>query len=304
MPRTARKKGLSHIHHIMSRSVSEIQLFRESSDKDKFMNILRKYQKANKFLVYSFVLMDTHYHLEICDNGADISKFMKSINQSYAQYYNRKYERHGHVFADRFKSKPIEEDAYAVTASVYIHSNPKDIKEYTNNIQDYPYSSLKTYLVNKSPFSDIININFILERFGKNINTARKTYLELVLRSTSSDIEKEIEFQEKEQCYVAERHLLIRDFKPENVVDFVSKYTKKAFCIHAKYTHKNSELKSVCVFLLRALCGFSLTGICDVIGNTTTSNIWRLYEKGVSLVSTDERYKNIINDFIEYSKTA
>lgn len=256
------------------------------------------------FIIYSFVLMNTHYHLQVNDNGADISKFMKSINQSYAQYYNKKYQRHGHVFADRFKNKPIEDDRYNATTSAYIHNNPKDIKGYDKRVEDYPYSSFRAYLGRPSFFSDIIDTNFILNGFSNNINRARKLYLEAVVKATNSDTKVEVEFENKKPSYAREKHLLVRDFKFENVVDFVSQYTKQNFCLQAKYTHKNSEAKSLCVFLLRAVCDFSLKDICKKIGNITSSGVYRLYEKGFLLVTTNENYKNIINDFVQYSKAA
>lgn len=304
MARTPRRKSSSNIHHIMSRSISEIQLFREASDKDKFLDIVRKYKKIYMFIVYSFVIMDTHYHLQIHDNGADVSKLMKSINQSYAQYYNRKYQRHGHVFADRFKSKPIEKDSYAITTSAYIHNNPKDIKGYDKCVHKYTYSSLKTYLGFRSASSDIVDIDFILQYFSNNVKTARKSYLEFLLKAIDSKIEEEIEFTEKEHHYVKEKHLLIRDFKPENILNFVLKYTDKNFCFHAKYNHKSIEFKSICVLLMRSFCDFSLNDISNIIGNVTNSNIWRLCEKGILLVNTNERYKNIVSDFINYNKSA
>lgn len=304
MSRTSRKKGLSNIHHIMSRSISELKLFVDSKDKDKFLSIVRKYQKLYMFTIYSYVLMDTHYHLQVNDNGADISKFMKSINQSYAQYYNKKYSRHGHLFSDRFKSKPIEDDHYVVTASAYIHNNPKDLPKYKNCIYKYKYSSLKVYAGTPSKYSDIIDIDFILKYFSDNKKTARKSYLEFVCKLTDSEIKDELEFKNNEKFYTPVKHILVRNFKPIDIINFVSDYNKENFCIHAKYNHKNIEFKSICIVLMRSLCDFKFSDISETIGNLTYSNIGRLCEKGISLINTSEKYKNIVNDFINYSKSA
>lgn len=304
MSRTPRKKGLSNIHHIMSRSISELQLFVDFKDKDKFLNIIRKYQKIYMFTIYSYVLMDTHYHLQVNDNGADISKFMKSINQSYAQYYNKKYSRHGHLFSDRFKSKPIEKDSYVVTASAYIHNNPKDIPSYKNCVHKYKYSSLKVYAGIPSKYSDILDIDFILKYFNTNKRLARKSYLDFVCKFTDLKTKEELEFNSSENFYTPMKHILVRNFKPTDIIDFVSHYNKESFCVHAKYNHKNIESKSICVFLMRSLCDFKFSDISKTIGNLTYSNVGRLCEKGISLINTSEKYRNIVNDFINYSRSA
>ena len=62
--------------------------------------------------------MDNHAHLLIDANGADISKVMHGINFSYAMYFNKKYEREGHLFKDRFKSKIVDDDRYLKTVII------------------------------------------------------------------------------------------------------------------------------------------------------------------------------------------
>lgn len=304
MPRLPRKKGLSNIHHIMNRSISEIQLFRDSCDKYKFLNIIKKYQKFYMFNIYSYVLMDTHYHLQIYSNGSDISKFMKSINQSYAHYYNKKYNRHGHVFADRFKSKPIENDSYAIAVSSYIHNNPKDIKGFENCVENYKFSSLHIYMGKHSNYSDIIDTSFILRYFNQKNYKARKSYLSFVSKNPNLNLSDDIEFENIKSYYPKEKYLLVRNFNPEEITSFILKYTNSKFCIHGKYNHKSLELKSISIVLLRYLCDFSLEKISKIVGNVTCSNIWSLCEKGISLINTDDKYRNIIKDFIKYNKPA
>ena len=117
MPRSARVKSFDSVFHIMVRSISDTPLYKCNSDKDKYLQLIKKYQDIHLFKVYSYCIMDTHAHMIIDTVGSDISKVMHSINQCYAQYFNRKYERHGHVFQDRFKSKIIYEDRYLITLS-------------------------------------------------------------------------------------------------------------------------------------------------------------------------------------------
>ena len=56
--------------------------------------------------------MTNHVHILIFDKSEMMNQFMKSINTSYAKYYNKKYGRTGYVFNDRYHSEP--EKAVAV----------------------------------------------------------------------------------------------------------------------------------------------------------------------------------------------
>jgi len=63
---------------------------------------------------------------------------------SYSYYYNKKYERTGHLFQDRFKSEPVNDMNYFVTLFRYIHQNPVKAGIVTD-IDYYPWSSWDEY---------------------------------------------------------------------------------------------------------------------------------------------------------------
>ncbi len=143
MPRIARVKINSAIYHIMVRSISEIQLFKEREDKLKYFSLIRKYQLKYKFKVYAYCLLDNHGHILLDCNGADISRIMHSINFCYAQYFNHKYKRHGHVFQDRFKSKIIDTNEYLSMVSAYIHQNSIDVVKTKERVLKYEFPSME-----------------------------------------------------------------------------------------------------------------------------------------------------------------
>lgn len=301
MPRTARIKNETGIYHIMVKSISDVPLFRNSEDKDKYLQLIKKYQQIFLFKVYAYCLMTTHGHIAIDCCGADISKIMKSINQCYSAYFNKKYNRHGHVFQDRFKSILVGDIKYLLTLSAYIHNNPKDIELYKNKVEKYKYSSLGIYLgIAKDKF-EIVDSNFILGYFSSDKTKGRKVYLDFINKlSTSPEID--VEFKDEGSECRSERRVLIRDYSPEEIINFVSKYTNTYFDIHIKFGHKHTELKSLCVLVMRSLCNINFKELCTIIGNVTSSTLWRLCEKGYSLITSNEKYKTLINDLIsEYS---
>jgi REP element-mobilizing transposase RayT len=299
MPRVARVKNDAGIYHIMVRSISDVALFRDVADKDKYLQLIKKYQQIFLFKVYAYCLMTTHGHIAIDCCGADISKIMKSINQCYSAYFNKKYSRHGHVFQDRFKSKLVDNESYLMTLSAYIHNNPKDISKYKKCVEKYKYSSLGVYLGIFHDKIGILNTEFILGHFSIDINRARKSYLEFINRVADDSEKIDMEFgNEGSECR-SERKILLRNVEPENIIDFVSKYTTKSFNIHIKFNHNHTELKAVCVLIMRSLGNLSHKEICQFIGNITISSISRLCEKGYSLITEDNRYKSLINDMLK-----
>ena len=87
MPRKAREKTKDAIFHIMARSISEVDLFKDKDDKLKYISLVKKYQKLYKFRVYGYCLMDNHVHMIIDANGADISEIMHSIKEEFLNFY-------------------------------------------------------------------------------------------------------------------------------------------------------------------------------------------------------------------------
>lgn len=302
MPRTARIKDNNGIYHIMIRSISEVQLFKCNADRDKFLELLAKYQKLYLFKIYGFCLLGSHAHFIIASNGADISKFMKSINQSYAFYYNKKYNRHGHLFQDRFKSKLVPSYSYLLTLSAYIHNNAKDIPNYSKRIEKYAYSSLKTYLnVSNNPLG-LVDVSYILNLFDDNFNEAKHNYFELLkhyLENKKGTLSDNLDFKNEHTKYISGKNMITRNYSPEDIISFINQYTN-GLNIHLKYYHANTERRAITVFLLKAFCDYSNIDIANYIGNITTSQISKLCSKALIIIQNNPTYHGIIDDFISY----
>ena len=81
-----------------------------------------------------------------------ISNFMKNINSIYAMYYNKKTDRVGYVFRNRFKSVPIMDRKQLYTCIKYIHMNPVKAGKVKEE-SDYRYSSYNDYLTSLPGFT-------------------------------------------------------------------------------------------------------------------------------------------------------
>ncbi len=181
MPRRARRKNSQSIYHVMCRSISEVLLFRNESDKDYYLSLIKRYKNKYHCSIYAFCLMSNHLHLHIDPRGFDLSNFMQSVDVAYVRYYNKKYERRGPLFQDRFVSRIVDSDGYNLAVSAYIHNNAKDIKEYDGKEEKYPYSSYGIYAGIARDHRNLIDMSFILGLFHEtNRNRFGKRYLEYV----------------------------------------------------------------------------------------------------------------------------
>lgn len=299
MPRMSREKAYDAIFHVMCRSITEVKLFKDDSDKKKYMALIKKYQKLFEFKVYGYCLMNNHVHLIIDANGSDISKVMHGINFSYAQYFNKRHKRHGHLFQDRFKSNVVDNERYLFVLSAYIHNNPIKLKRFKTCPEEYEFSSLPIYLgLNQDPYL-IVDIGFIMSLLGNNPNAAREKYLRLVYRCNDIELKQEVEFENEKTEYRSERRILVRNYRSEDVIDFVAgKFNIPKIKMHMKFSREIIEAKSLLVILMRSLCNNKCSEICSILGNITAARVSKLSSIGIELISKNEGYRNIVEEFI------
>ena len=144
MPRTAREPSNTGIYHVILRGINQQNIFEDDEDKQKFILILREMKEQCGFSLYAYALMSNHVHLLIKVGEQPLEHIFKRIGGKYVFWFNKKYQRTGHLFQDRFKSEPVEDDEYLLTVICYIHYNPPrgglcpDL--------NYKYSSYADYL--------------------------------------------------------------------------------------------------------------------------------------------------------------
>ncbi len=111
-------------HHIINRGVNRCNVFESPSDKEMFLQILNKISSVHKFIVHDYCLMDNHYHLLIETTKENLPDIMRIVNANYAQYFNKLYNRSGHLWQDRYKSRYVTSEEYLYTLIRYIEYNP------------------------------------------------------------------------------------------------------------------------------------------------------------------------------------
>src|SRR6056297_803397 len=143
MARQARKRSSTVIYHVMLRGIDRKDIFLDDEDRRKFLESIIKAKKKGKFKIYGYCLMDNHIHMLIKEDE-EIGKIIKRITVGYVGWHNKRHERTGHLFQNRYLSEPVETEDYFITVLRYIHQNP--IKAgIVSRLSDYKWSSYDKY---------------------------------------------------------------------------------------------------------------------------------------------------------------
>jgi Transposase and inactivated derivatives len=298
MPRKARIKAEDAIYHIMSRSISEVDLFQCNEDKDYYLRLLKRYKEKYHCSIYAFCLMDNHVHMFLNPNGYDISRFMHCLNSAYVTYFNKHHKRHGHLFQGRFASRIVNDDIYALALKAYIHNNAADLPGYSGREETYRYSSYGVYTGYRKDIYGIVDTGFLLELFNKDIGKARLKCIEFTSSMRGSDImadvEENIVREYLDNEYRDDRKILVRSEKPGSLIERIAGILGKRVAedLRAKYIRETSGSRAFVTYVLRVLCGYTYRMICEYIGNMSVSGISRLFKEGFNLVSSIPTYRN------------
>lgn len=216
MPRIKRIQSPTNIYHVMARGNNKNKIFLDEEDKYKYLKIISRKKEKFSFLLYSYALMDNHIHLVINENESTISEIMKSINVSYVMYFNKKYDRVGHLFQGRFKSEVVDSDQYLLSLIRYVHNNPVKAN-IVKDLNDYLWTSYK-YYAEKNKEDYLVDSNRILSMISDNKVNAIKAFIKFSKENNEDiylDIENAKQIKNKDEAikYIKER------LKEENIAE-------------------------------------------------------------------------------------
>jgi REP element-mobilizing transposase RayT len=136
---TRLRVDLAGFHHVINRGINRSDVLNYPNDKEMFLQIINKAATIHRVTLHDYCLMDNHYHLLIETQKENISTFMRLVNANYAKYFNKKYQRSGHLWQDRYKSRYITSEEYLYTLIRYIEYNPIEAG-LSKKVGEYPFA--------------------------------------------------------------------------------------------------------------------------------------------------------------------
>ena len=185
MPRRSRIDAPGALHHIIVRGIERKNIFKDDADKDNFLERLKNILTDSNTSCFAWALIPNHFHLLLRTGSVPISTVMRRILTGHAMYFNRKHNRVGHLFQNRYKSILCQEDAYMLELVRYIHLNPCRAKIIPDLkfLDKYTYSGHAAIMGKKK--NNWQDTDYVLKLFNSKLSLARRRYREYVKKGIS-----------------------------------------------------------------------------------------------------------------------
>jgi putative transposase len=164
------------LHHIMMRGINRSPIFIDEEDKRNFLDRLGSEVMEGECSAFAWVLMNNHVHILFKSGKHGISTVMRRLLTWYAQAFNRKHLRTGHLFENRYKSILCEEETYLLSLVRYLHLNPVRAKVISTleELDGYAWSG-HSAIMGKRNYA-WMDTEYVLGHFGKRRAAARRAY--------------------------------------------------------------------------------------------------------------------------------
>ena len=173
----------------MSRGNDGQDIYLNDDDRKLFLETISEMSERFEVDIFTYVLMSNHYHLLVRTNRANLKKAMQWFGTTYTRRFNNRNCKKGHLFQGRYKSILVQNDAYLMQLSCYIHRNPLRAG-IVKRLIDYKWSSYPIYAyAKKGP--DWLSTKVILSYF--------------------KGADKHKQYREKVQKYAEEEKRLLED---------------------------------------------------------------------------------------------
>jgi REP element-mobilizing transposase RayT len=176
MPRKARIDAPGAVQHIIVRGIERKKIFRNDADRSNFLARLSTIVSETRTTCYGWALIPSHAHLLLRTGTIPIATVMRRLLTGYAVSFNLKYQRHGQLFQNRYKSILCQEDRYLKELVRYIHLNPlrANLASDLKALDRYRWCG-HSAIMGKTA-CDWQNIEYVLKLFGNKISSARRNY--------------------------------------------------------------------------------------------------------------------------------
>jgi len=269
------------IYHIIGKGVEGTDIFTDDVDKNKFLQLLEKMVNFHKVHLFSYVLMDTHFHLLLKTEEANLSQAMQFLNSSYAHWFNIKHIRKGHLFQERYKSHLVLNSLYLYSVASYISLNPVEAG-LVDSPEEYPWSSFQYFFPAQNQNKNIppwLNIRELLTL----CQTSPENFINFVGENIQKDDPEKIL-----QNVTKITSNQIQNKSPRNIANILRKAKEQIGDIET-----NKRLKHLLVYLLIKE-GYRVKDVANSL-HMTSPNVLKICKKMARNLISDRIYQLWLN---------
>jgi putative transposase len=191
MPRSARADHPGALQHVMARGIERRRIFLDDEDRERFLARLGRIVAETGTRCFAFATMPNHYHLLLGIRSTPLSKVMARLGTAHGMGFNRRHDRVGHLFQNRYKSNLVKDDAGLLTLVRYIHLNPvkAGLVPSVEALADYPWTGHATLMGRRQ--ATFLDAKFVLDQFGWEPLEARRGLLRWMRKESGDDLSLE-----------------------------------------------------------------------------------------------------------------
>ncbi len=153
--------------HVITQGINKSYIFDKAEDMKFYIKNMYQLVKEHHIRIIAYCIMNNHAHILIeAQSVNELSKYMQRLNTRYGKYYNKKYQRVGYVFRDRYKSEGIYGEKHLYSCIKYIYDNPVKAG-ICQRAKEYPYSNFRE--INKD-----LDDNYVFIDIDDNKETAHQ----------------------------------------------------------------------------------------------------------------------------------
>ncbi|MGQ9919051.1 MAG: transposase [Bryobacteraceae bacterium] len=191
MPRSPRCLAPGLPYHITQRGTNGEPIFLKERDRKVYLRLLASSKNEAGVRILSWCLMSNHVHLVAVPEAENsLAVLLHRLHGRYAQMFNKRHNRTGHLFQGRFFSCPLD-SSLLWRAVAYVERNPVRAGM-VERAEQYPWSSAAVHLGLERDRLELLDLDFWLSSGGAErwrellISSEDPAQLRLLRRCTSA----------------------------------------------------------------------------------------------------------------------
>lgn len=174
MARPLRLEVPDGIYHLTARGNERAAIFRDETDRRIFLELVADLRESYYWRVLAYCLMGNHYHLLAQTPEPNLARGMRQLNGVYAQSFNRRHDRAGHLLEGRYNARLVQADEHLLAAARYIVRNPVRAG-FCRHPNEWRWSSHRATLGLDPPW--FLDVTALLAYYAPTREVARQHYL-------------------------------------------------------------------------------------------------------------------------------